>query len=118
MAQPLRTNVRFSPSEGITQLVLSREARVYNCVVGPGVPSLLRRVAMCSCFALRFDGPDDGLWQANRWGVKAKLPVFDIGCPLCCVTRVLSGSAFYGGAYELVADSEPQPYAAAGSRRY
>jgi hypothetical protein len=74
--------------------------------------------AMCSCFALRFDSPDDGLWQANRWSVKAKPPVFDIGWRLCCVTRVLSGSAFYGGAYELVADSEPQPYAAAGSRRY
>jgi hypothetical protein len=39
MALPLRTNVRFSPSEGITQLVPSREARVYNCGVGPGVPT-------------------------------------------------------------------------------
>ena len=35
MAQGLRNMVRFSPSEGITQLVPSREARVYDCGVGP-----------------------------------------------------------------------------------
>jgi len=34
---PLRTNVRFTPSEGITQFVPSREARVYDNGVGPGL---------------------------------------------------------------------------------
>jgi hypothetical protein len=26
-------------------------------------------------------------WQVDRWGVKARPPVFDIGWRLCCVTR-------------------------------
>ena len=57
IALPLPTNVRFTPSEGITQFVPSREARVYDNGVGPG---------LFLGVLLRFDSPDDGLWHANR----------------------------------------------------
>ena len=59
IALPLRTNVRFTPSEGITQFVPSREARVYDSGVGPG---------LFLGVLLRFDSPDDGLWQAKSLG--------------------------------------------------
>ena len=50
MAQPLRTNVRFTPSEGITRLVPSREARVYDSGVGP-VPFARRDAALLRCYS-------------------------------------------------------------------
>jgi hypothetical protein len=50
MALPLRTNVRFTRQP---QLVLSREARVYDSGVGPGTPNP------------RLDGP-------RRWPVASK----------------------------------------------
>jgi len=61
---------------------------VYNCLVGPGVPFLLRGFGdevRSSYRALWFDSPDEALWQANRWGAKAKPPVF-LHFPrrLCC----------------------------------
>ena len=76
MALPLRTIVRFTPSEGITQLVPSREARVYDsgvgpredrsCIIGPDSPDELPFRML----------PSGALRQSRRFS--------DIGWRLCC----------------------------------
>ena len=67
IALPLRTNVRFTPSEGITQFVPSREARVYDS--GGRTGSL----SWCSPPVQQ---PDDGLWQAKSLGRYGKAAGF------------------------------------------
>ena len=57
IALPLRTNVRFTPSEGITQFVPSREARVYDSGVGPG---------LFLGVLLRFNSPTMACGKQNR----------------------------------------------------
>jgi len=84
MPQPLRINVRFSPSEGITYLVPSREARVYDCGVGPREDRSALSVATAPTMSLS-SGP---LRQSRRFHHMPRR--------LCCVTRVLRGSLSWG----------------------
>ena len=81
-----------------TQFVPNREARAYNCLIGPGVLRYCawrgtKRVASrCSPGSTA----PTMFGRAHRLGAKAKPPDLRMPRRLCCVTRVLRGSALWG----------------------